>query len=111
MDESNSIGACRSCRYLVTDAEEIAQELRLLNNDGKTVLHTAEREGNASVRNVDLQIGVEQALRRATGLTADQIGLCEAGVATFVDRQAGLTTTDKCSKWKEKGPFHQRRAD
>jgi len=118
-------GACATCRHFIDDKREIAAELKFLNNNGKTVLHTAERTGVEGVQNIDLHASVEQGLARLR-LTPDRIGLCEIGVARFVDRLAGqsdsrqdidgkfrdtdgrFAVNDKCSKWQEKNTFYAR---
>lgn len=105
-------GACKSCRYLITDSNEIGQELHHLNNSGKVLLRTAEREGVDGVRTVNLHLTVEQALKRVTGLTIDRIGLCEKrSDITFVDREAGQTDADRCPQWKEAQKDRIRPAD
>jgi len=102
-------GACATCRHFIADRDELAKEMKFISNNGKIVLHTAERTGGENVRTVDLQLSVAQAIRRVTGLPIERIGLCEVGVARFVDREAGKLASDKCSRWKERGSFHKLR--
>jgi hypothetical protein len=98
-------GACSTCRFFIDDRREVTAEILHLNNSGALVLHTAERVGTDGVRNVDLQLTVEQGLARL-GLTPARVGLCEIGVARFCDREAGKQgkwgepPNDKCVKWQ-----------
>ena len=107
-DKKQRKGACISCAHFIDDRKEIEAEIKFLNNHGKLVLHTAERvDKGEATRTIDYKITVEQALARL-GLAPARVGLCEIGVARFVDKLAGQTKKDKCNRWKEKNSFFQR---
>lgn len=74
---------------------------------GRTILFTAERKEGGGQREAMYRMNLEQALARVGKRLVD-MGLCEIGVATFVDRNAGRYVdasgkrVDKCSRWKER---------
>lgn len=104
-------GQCRTCRFCITDRTEVLAEFKLKATQ-RPLLYTAARAGGEEVRPELLMISLGQIVEQRLGIPLENIGLCEKGVADFVDAvHAGRavdhegTRIDPCPHWQSNAGF------